>query len=110
MKNLAISCLALVLPLSLVWACSSDSDGGNGGTGASSTGATGATMGLGGDLVMPVGGDGTGATLNTGGTMNGTGGTTVGTGGTLAAQLCGTQGCACSDGMDNDDDGFADGL
>jgi len=107
MKNLSKTCLALVLPLSLVWACGSSSDVGNDGTGASSsTGATAAAgaLNLGGDG-LGVGGDGTGATTASGGSLNGLGGSLVGGGGLPA-----TGTTACSDGKDNDGDGLIDGF
>jgi hypothetical protein len=103
--------LALLLPLSLVWACGSSGDTGSGSnTGASSTGASagsGAASGslnLGGDGLL-VGGDATGATSATGGSLNGTGGSRNGTGGVVA-----TGTTACSDGKDNDGDGLIDGF
>src|SRR5688572_29043604 len=86
------SAFALFVPVALVWACGSSGDGGDGAI---------------------VGGDNSGATSNTGGSIGGslgTGGSVVGSGGTLGTELCGDAGCACSNGLDDDDDGFADGL
>ena len=107
MKKLSKTCLALILPLSLVWACGSSSDVGNDtNTGATGSGATAGSINLGGDGLGSGGdGTGTGATATTGGSLNGTGGSLNGTGGTLA-----TGTTACSDGIDNDDDGLTDGF
>src|SRR5688500_10744812 len=109
------SAFALFVPLALVWACGSSGDGGNGGSGANGSGATvgvGATQGLGGEGSI-MGGENSGATSSTGGSTAGslgTGGTVVGAGGTLGTELCGDAGCVCSNGLDDDDDGAADGL
>jgi hypothetical protein len=58
-----------------------------------------------------VGGENSGATSSTGGSTAGSLGTgaTVGAGGTLGTELCGDAGCVCSNGLDDDDDGVADG-
>lgn len=115
--NLTKSCLALVAPLMLVWACGSSTTGdagdaggsGNGATGSGADGsgavASGGSLAVGGDG-LALGGDG--AVLPGGGTTA-TGGT-VGTGGTLATDLCGDAGCTCSNGLDDDDDGLVDGF
>src|SRR5260221_8786085 len=103
------ACLALALPLSLVWACGSSTSG-DGGSGAASSGASAGSGGLAiGGNGLPIGGD-NGTTG--GGTLNGTGGTKSGTGGTTntfggATALGTTQ---CSDGKDNDGDGLIDGF
>src|SRR5688572_6561790 len=103
MKTISRTCVALVLPLTLLWACGDSGDTGDGGTGANGTGATGtAANGTGGSLVM--GGENSGTT---GGTTN-TGGTTS-SGGTLASDLCGGD-CVCDNGLDDDEDGLIDGL
>ena len=107
MKMLSKTCLALILPLSLVWACGSSSEVGNdSNAGASSTGASasGGSLNLGGDGAV-LGGDGAGATSATGGTLTGGGGTLTGTGGIVA-----TGTTACSDGKDNDGDDLIDGF
>ena len=106
MKTLSKTCLALVLPLSLVWACGSGGDSGNSGnSGASAaTGAVAGSLNLGGDGAI-IGGDGVGATASIGGSLNGGGGTLNGTGGVVA-----TGTTACSDGKDNDADGLSDGF
>jgi len=109
------SAFALFVPLALVWACGSSGEDGNGGSGANGAGASagvGATQGMGGEGSV-VGGDNSGATSSTGGSTAGnlgTGGTVVGAGGTLGTELCGDAGCVCSNGLDDDDDGVADGL
>jgi hypothetical protein len=105
MKKLSKTCLALLLPLSLAWACGSSSDVGTDNTGATGSGATAGSLNLGGDG-LGLGGDGTntGATTSTGGSLN-VGGTLNGTGGTLA-----TGTTACSDGKDNDGDDLIDGF
>jgi hypothetical protein len=118
--KLSRSCLVLMVPLCLAWACGSSSTGEDGGSGAASTGAngsgadgTGATsgsLGFGGDGLI-VGGDGpisSGGTTGNGGTT-GTAGSTA-TGGTLATDLCGGEGCICSNGKDDDGDGLVDGF
>ncbi len=99
-------------------ACSSDDDSGaeaGGGTGNSGSGATGNNGS--GDSTGS-GGDGTGNT-GTGGTNNTTGGTTNNTAGDGPTGTAGTTGttsvdcggpCQCNDGIDNDDDGQADGF
>jgi hypothetical protein len=109
MKNLTKTCIALILPISLAWACGSSSDTGNTpNTGATGSGATSGTLNLGGDGASP-GGDGNvaiGGTLNgTGGTTNVTGGTTNNFGGNTAIGDT-----ACSNGKDDDGDGFIDGF
>jgi hypothetical protein len=105
MKNLSKTCLSLILPLSLVWACGSSSDVGNDvGAGASASGARAGSLNLGGDD-LGLGGDATGATTATGGSLNGVGGTLNATGGAIA-----TGTTACSDGKDNDGDGLTDGF
>jgi hypothetical protein len=108
MKKLSKTCLALVLPLSLVWACGSSSEVGNdGNTGATSSSGASAgsgTLNLGGDG-LALGGDGVGASSATGGSLNGSGGTLNGTGG-----LDATGTTACSDGKDNDGDELIDGF
>ena len=107
MNKISKTCVALVLPLTLIWACGGSSGTDNGaGTGANGSGATAATQGLGGDLIM--GGD-TG-NPGTGGTTNNTGGTTNNTGGSLGTELCGGEGCVCSNGLDDDGDGLIDGF
>ena len=99
------ACLALALPLSVIWACGSSSGGDNLGSGANGSGASGASAGslaVGGDG-LPIGGDNgstTGGSLNVGGSIHG-----GGTGGVVA-----TGTTACSDGKDNDGDGLADGF
>jgi hypothetical protein len=110
MKKLSKTCLALLLPLSLAWACGSSSDVGNDSTAGAATGsgAKAGALNLGGDGVL--GGDGnvpsSGGSLNgLGGSLTGTGGTLNGTGGTLATGIT-----ACSDGMDNDGDDLTDGF
>jgi hypothetical protein len=102
------ACLVFALPLSLIWACGSSSEGGNGGSGANGTGGSGASAGsiaIGGDG-LPIGGDATatGGSLNVGGTK-GSAGTTNNFGGVTA--IGDTQ---CSDGKDNDGDGVIDGF
>ena len=81
MKMLSKTCLALILPLSLVWACGSSSEVGNdssSGSGTSSgANSSGASLNLGGDG-LALGGDGAGADSSTGGTLTGTGGTLAG--------------------------------
>ncbi len=106
MMNLSKTCLFLVLPLSLAWACGSSTDNGNGSnTGASSgSGATAGTLNVAGDGSI-IGGDSTGTGTSTAGSVNGTGGTLNGTGGVVA-----TGTTACSDGKDNDGDGLIDGF
>ena len=107
------SAFALFVPLALVWACGSSGEDGNGGNGANGSGASagvGAMQGLGGEGSV-VGGDNSGATSNTGGSIAGslgTGGTVVGAGGTLGTELCGDAGCVCSNGLDDDEDGVAE--
>jgi hypothetical protein len=115
--KLSKACLALVVPLALVWACGSSSTGdstgggadgaGANGSGANGSGAdgSGATLAVGGDAAT-VGGDG----ATTGGTTVGTGGTTVGTGGTVTTDVCEGASCTCSNGMDDDGDGLVDGF
>ncbi len=111
MMNLSKTCLFLVLPLSLAWACGSSSDNGNSSnTGASSgSGASAGTLNVAGDG-LGVGGDANGTT--TGGTVNGTGGTVNGTGGTVngTGGVVATGTTQCSDGIDNDGDGLIDGF
>ncbi len=106
MKKLSKTCLALVLPLSLVWACGSTSDVGNDQNAGASSGsaAVAGSLNIGGDG-LPIGGDGTGAGTSLGGSLNGSGGTLNGTGGVVA-----TGTTACSDGKDNDGDGLTDGF
>jgi len=103
--------LALILPLSLAWACGSTS-GGDDGSGATSSGASAGTLSIAGDAAS--GGDGTGTsggTTGSGGTVNGKGGTKA-TGGTTNTFGGNTPigDTACSDGKDNDGDGLIDGL
>jgi hypothetical protein len=107
MKNLSKTCLALILPITLAWACGSSSDTGD----TSNTGATnaGGSLNLGGDG-PGLGGDG--PVLPTGGTLNGTGGTTNVTGGTTN-NFAGTPALgdtACSNGKDDDGDDLIDGF
>lgn len=106
MKKLSKTCLALVLPLSLVWACGSSSEVGNDSSSgaASGSGASAGSINLGGDGAV-LGGDGAGASTSTGGTLNGGGGTLLGTGGLDATGVT-----ACSDGKDNDGDELIDGF
>ncbi|HEX2871609.1 MAG TPA: hypothetical protein VHP33_10140 [Polyangiaceae bacterium] len=108
MKKLSKTCLALVLPLSLVWACGSSSEVGNdsssGAANGSGASASAGALNLGGDGAL-LGGDGAGASTSTGGTLNGVGGTLQGTGGIVA-----TGTTACSDGKDNDGDDLIDGF
>ncbi len=108
MNKFSTACLALVLPLSLAWACGSSTDGGDS-TNNGATSGTGGSLGLGGEGLM-MGGDGTG--LSSGGTTasGGSTGGAVNMGGTLAADLCGDAGCVCNNGIDDDDDGLIDGL
>ena len=106
--------LALIVPLSLVWACGSTSSGDITGSGASNSGgdsangASAGTLGIGGDG-LPIGGDNAatspGGADGSGGTANGSGGTMNNTGGIVA-----TGTTACSDGKDNDGDGLTDGF
>ena len=98
MNTISRTCVALSLPLALLWACGDNGDSGNGGTAANGTGANGS----GGDLVMggENSGPGTGGVNNTGGTTS-TGGATN-TGGLTS--LCDGD-CICSNGLDDDDDG-----
>ena len=101
--------LALVLPLSLVWACGSSSgDASFDGTGAGATSSAG-TFALGGDGVglggeaSGVGQGGTGATgsANVGGSL---------VGGSAAGGATATGTTACSNGEDDDGDGLIDGF
>ncbi|HKY34760.1 MAG TPA: hypothetical protein VJN18_02370 [Polyangiaceae bacterium] len=103
MNTISRTCVALSLPLALLWACGDNGDSGNGGTAANGTGANGS----GGDLVMggENSGPGTGGVNNTGGTTS-TGGATN-TGGLTS--LCDGD-CICSNGLDDDDDGLIDGF
>lgn len=105
MIKFSTTCLALALPLSLIWACGSSSeDGAN--TGATGpTSASGGSLSFGGDSAL-VGGDSN--TPSTGGSLN-VAGSSVNTGGTLAAELCGDS-CVCDNGIDDDMDGVIDGL
>jgi hypothetical protein len=113
MKNLSKTCLALILPITFAWACGSGSDtGDNSNTAATSTGGSldlgGSDTAPGGDgNVVPNGGslNGLGGSLNGGGTTTGTSGTTNTFGGSPA--LGDT---ACSNGIDDDDDGLIDGF
>ena len=110
------SAFAFFAPLALIWACGSSGEGDNGGGAANGTGATaatGATLGMGGEGSI-VGGENSGATTSTGGTTSlggntNTGGSTLGFGG-IGTSLCGDEGCACSNGTDDDGDELADGL
>ena len=99
--------LFLVLPLAVIWSCSSGSSGDNGGTGADGSGATNGANGgsstNGGDTNM-VGGD------NPGGGSVSLGGTTGNGGTSLTAGTAGTGTTACTDGKDNDMDGLTDGF
>lgn len=106
MNKFSSACLALLLPLSLVWACGSSSDGDPSGSGATSAsgGSAAGTLGQGGD--PGTAGNGTG--LSSGGTTT-TGGSTA-TGGSMAIDLCGEAGCICANGVDDDDDGLIDGF
>jgi hypothetical protein len=112
MKNLAKTCLFLILPLSVVGACGSSGDSGNTGH-AGASGGTGATAGSlnnhGGDF-LDLGGDGPGT--GTGGTtMTGTGGTLSGAGTTNTfGGVTATGDTACSNGKDDDGDGLIDGF
>lgn len=103
MIKIPTTCCALILPLTLVWACGSSGDG----SGDNGTGARSATQGLGGSNVLIMGEAGQ---PSTGGTTNNSGGTTIGSsGGSLASDLCDGD-CICSNGLDDDDDGLVDGL
>ena len=116
MTKFSTACLSVILPLSLLWACGSSSEGdaqtagassstgASSNTGASSSGGSG-SLGLGGD---DLGASGHGAVPG-GGSTSTTGGT-LGSGGTLATELCGDVGCACSNGIDDDGDGLVDGF
>jgi hypothetical protein len=109
MNYISKTCLALILPLSLVWACGSSGDSGssNSGSGASGAGAAG-TINLGGDVAAAAG-DGSGPSL--GGSLNGTSGSTASGGSTNTFGGNTTLGTtACSDGKDNDGDGLSDGF
>lgn len=106
MKNLSKTCLALILPLSLAWACGSSGGSDNGGSGANGSGASSGALNLAGDG-SALGGDpgvSTGGSLSTGG-ATATGGTTNTFGGNTP--IGNTQ---CSDGIDNDGDGLIDGF
>jgi len=112
--KLSKACLALVVPLALIWACGGSSTSDDGGGAASSSGAnangggsdgTGATLAFGGDGLAV-----SGSNNGTAGSTNGTAGTVNGTGGTLATDLCGDAGCTCSNGKDDDGDGLIDGF
>jgi hypothetical protein len=114
MKNLSKTCLALILPITLAWACGSSSDTGD----SSNTAATGTggSLDLGGSDAAP-GGDGN--VVPNGGTLNGLGGSLNG-GGTVNGGTSGTTNTfggspalgdtACSNGKDDDDDGLIDGF
>jgi len=106
MKMLPKTCLSLMFPLALLWACGSSSDVGNDGNGAtagsSSSGATSGALNFGGDGAV-TGGDG--ANPAAGGSLNGTGGTLNAAGGVVATGVT-----ACTDGKDNDGDGLSDGF
>jgi hypothetical protein len=113
--NLTKACLALVAPLALLWACGSSTTGDANGAGATGSGAVGSgavgsggSWGNGGEGALVSGGDGP-ATLPGGGSTV-VGGTTSGVGGTLATDLCGAEGCTCSNGKDDDGDGLVDGF
>ncbi len=124
MTKASLGCLAVLVPLCLVWACGSSGDSGDNsnaganGSGASASGGdgpgaagegdgTGDTSG-GGSLNLGGVGSGTGGSLNLGGSVNSGG--TLNTGGTLATELCGDAGCICSNGIDDDEDGLIDGF
>jgi len=92
----------------LAWACggnSTDAHDGDGDSGGSSSGGS-----------VPLGGDS--GSANTGGTSgssgasgsSGTSGSSGGAGSTGGADWCGTGGCTCSNGLDDDGDGLVDGL
>jgi hypothetical protein len=127
MTKASFGCLAILVPLSLMWACGSSTDGGdtsNGeagasgsvagadGSGADGSGASATTGGTSLDLGGEgnLGGVGSGTGGSSGGTLTGTGGTVLGGGGTTATDLCGDAGCVCSNGIDDDEDGLADGF
>jgi hypothetical protein len=107
MKTISRTCVALILPLALLWACGDSGDSGNGGTGANGTGATAASSAMGGDQAMGGEGSSTAGSLNTGGATN-LGGTN--TGGSLPLDSACDGDCICSNGLDDDDDGLIDGF
>ncbi|HEY6079022.1 MAG TPA: hypothetical protein VIW29_09480 [Polyangiaceae bacterium] len=125
MTKASFGCLAVLVPLCLVWACGSSSEGDNPGGNAAGegSGATAASTAgsdsLGGEGNAAGNGSGAssaGGSINIGGTT-GTGGTTsiggtTNTGGTtvIGTELCGDAGCTCSNGLDDDEDGLVDGF
>jgi hypothetical protein len=103
-RRLATRALAVsfVFGISLPLACSSSDEGSGGnavnGVDASSTGSTNA-------------GGASGASGATGSSGTGAGGLgAIPDGGALAGDLCGGDGCACSNGVDDDGDGKVDGF
>jgi len=102
--------LALILPLSLAWACGSSSSGDDG-SGATSSGASAGKLSIGDPGAAGEATGTTGGTTGSGGTSNVTGGTKA-TGGTTNTFGGNTPvgDTACSDGKDNDGDGLVDGL
>jgi hypothetical protein len=111
MKTISRTCVALILPLALLWACGDSGDAGNGGTGANGTGANGtgatAASSMGGDQAVGGEGSSTGGTLNTGGATN-TGG--LNAGGNVPLDSACEGSCICANGLDDDDDGLIDGF
>jgi hypothetical protein len=100
------ACLALALPLSVLWACGSSGNGDNpgggaDGSGASATGGNAGSLNFGGEGSL-VGGDAN--SPGTGGSVGTTGGTNPSGG---VAPTGTTQ---CTNGKDDDGDGLSDGF
>lgn len=115
MIKTSLGCLAVLVPLCLVWACGSTTDGGNDSNegGSEADGGSSATAGGNGSGAHTSGGSTVLGSLGGEGNLAGTsssGGTLSGAGGTLATELCGDAGCTCSNGVDDDEDGLTDGF
>jgi hypothetical protein len=110
----ALGVRSFVIGSALAWgliasACSSGSKSNAGGTGGGGDSGSGASSSGG----SSKGGSSNGGTSNggsSGSTNGGTSGTAGSTAGTSGADWCGDGGCICSNGEDDDGDGFIDGF